>query len=303
VERRLLLRYRAFKEEKMLKKILVAMDGSENAERALWWVEKYAAREKAQVVLFRAVDPAEFDPEFLSSSLAEARDYLLRMEKEINYAGLPCKTVVRQGSPAKEIVKAALDERCDLILMTTRGGSKVKRWAIGGVTEKVLRMSPIPVLPVQSRTHAARNDHLRRIVVPVDGSKLAEAATEWAVKLAKMMKSQLAFVHVYPTGPKGRGKQVEDNFDALRERMVRFCQLLKKQGVRATFRVRTGDAADRILGFAGRNDLILTTTHGHGGFKRWVFGSVAEKLIHEAQVPVLVFKTMTQVDAKVLRAS
>ena len=287
----------------MLKKIMVAMDGSENAERALWWVLQYAGREKAQVLLFRAVDPTQSDPEFVSSRLTDARDYLLRMEKEINYAGLPSKVLVRQGKPAVSIVKAAMDERCDLIVMTTRGGSKVKRWAIGGVTEQVLRLSPIPVLPVQSRTHAARHDHLRRIVVPVDGSKLAEAAMQWAVGLAKMMKSQIAFVHVYPAALKKMNTHAEETFEALRERMVRQCRLLKKDGVKASFRVRSGDAAERILGFAGRNDLILTTTHGNGGFKRWVFGSVAEKLIHESRIPVLVYKTFSQADAKVLRAS
>jgi len=98
-------------------------------------------------------------------------------------------------------------------------------------------------------------------------------------------------------------KHAEETFEALRERMVRLCRLMKKEGVKASFRVRSGDAADRILGFAGRNDMILTTTHGNGGFKRWVFGSVAEKLIHEARIPVLVYKTFSQADLKVLRAS
>jgi nucleotide-binding universal stress UspA family protein len=48
--------------------------------------------------------------------------------------------------------------------------------------------------------------------------------------------------------------------------------------------------------------MILTTTHGSGGFKRWIFGSVAEKLIHEAHIPVLVYKTFTQVKDKALTA-
>jgi nucleotide-binding universal stress UspA family protein len=50
------------------------------------------------------------------------------------------------------------------------------------------------------------------------------------------------------------------------------------------------------------NDLILTTTHGNGGFKRWIFGSVAEKLVHEARVPVLVYKMFSQVKDKALTA-
>src|SRR6185503_13230592 len=152
-------------EGSMLKKILLALDGSENAERALWWVTQYAGREKAQVVLLRAVDTTILEPEFIPSKVQDAINYLLRMETEINQSGLPAKVVVRQGKPAETIVQVAMEEKCDLILMTTRGGSKVKRWAIGGVTEQVMRMSPIPVLPIQSRTHAARNNHVRRVIV------------------------------------------------------------------------------------------------------------------------------------------
>jgi nucleotide-binding universal stress UspA family protein len=286
----------------MLKKILLALDGSENAERALWWVIQYAGREKAQVVLFRAVDTTTLEPEFISSQVKDAFNYLQRMETEINQAGIPSKVLVRQGKPAETIVKVAMEERCDLILMTTRGGSKVKRWAIGGVTEQVLRMSPIPVLPIQSRTRPAKNNHVRRVLVPVDGSKLAEEVVPWATDLARLMKARLVFLHVYPPTHAGLRGRVRENFEALRQRMVRKCKLLKKEGIKARFVVRTDDPAASILAHAGMNDMIVTTTHGEGGFKRWIFGSVAEKLIHEARVPVLVYKTFSQVKDKVLTA-
>ena len=65
---------------------------------------------------------------------------------------------------------------------------------------------------------------------------------------------------------------------------------LSEQGIRSEFNLQHGDAAERILIFADANDLILTTTHGYGGVKRWMLGSVAEKLVHSATVPVLVYK-------------
>jgi len=286
----------------MLKKILLALDGSENAERALWWVTQYAGREKAQVVLLRAVDTTILEPEFIPSKVQDSLNYLLRMETEINQSGIPAKVVVRQGKPAETIVKVAMEEKCDLILMTTRGGSKVKRWAIGGVTEQVLRMSPIPVLPIQSRTRPAKNNRVRRVIVPVDGSELAEEVIPWATALARMMKARLVFLHVYPPAHAGIRSRMRENFEALRTRMIRKCELLKKEGVRARFTVRTDDPAESILAHVGMNDMIVTTTHGEGGFKRWIFGSVAEKLIHEARVPVFVYKTFSQVKNKVLTA-
>ena len=276
----------------MIKKLMVALDGSEDAERALWWATQVAGREKALVVLFRAVDTAILEPEFIPSTVADARNYLQRMEAEINQAGLPAKVVVRQGKPATAIVKAATEEGCDLILMTTRDGSGVKRRTIGGVTEQVLRTSPIPVLPVRSRTRPARNGHVRRVIVPVDGSGAAERAHDWAAGLARMLKAQLVFLHVYPAN------RAEATFEALRMRTVRLCRLLRKGSLKARFAVRSGDAARRILGFSRKNDLIVTASRGRGGFKRWIFGSVAEKLVHEARVPVLVYKTFSRVKGK-----
>lgn len=287
----------------MLKKILLALDGSENAERALPWIKRYAAPEKAQVVLFRAVDTEYLEKEFIPSELQGAKDYLLRMEKELNYAGIPAKIVVRQGKPAKAIARAALEEGCDLILMTTRGGSAVKRWVMGGVTEQVLRLSAVPVLALRPRMSSPKGGHVRRVVVPVDGSTRAEEVIPWARTLAGILKARLVFLHVYPMEPRGLRGWNEENFDALRKRMVYTVARLQEQGVKASFRLRRGDPADRLLKFTDRNDLIVTTTHGFGGFKRWIFGSVAEKLIHESRVPVLVYKTVAQAKEDILEAS
>jgi nucleotide-binding universal stress UspA family protein len=278
----------------MLKKILLAVDGSENAEKALPWVKQYAARQMAEVVLLRVVRPEETQPQSLPGEMEGVQKYLGRIERELNYAGVPCKVLVRKGNPARVIVRAADRERCDLILMSTRGGSGIERWMMGSVTEQVLRLSPIPVLVVRSRTTLPRQGHVRRVIVPVDGSKLAETALGWSEKLAKLLKAKVIFLHVYPPGRSGLRARYRDNFDALNQRMTRECGELRRKGLRASFNVQRGDPADRILAFADRNDLIVTTTHGRGGFKRWIFGSVAQKLIHDGGIPVLVFKTPAQ---------
>ena len=274
----------------MLKKILLTLDGSENAEKALPWVKQFAVCEKALVTLIRIVPPTP-DRAFAAREREEAREYLLRMERELNFAGISTKVLVRRGSPAREIVDAAVDQGCDLIVMTTRGGSRVKRWVMGGVTEQVMRLSPVPVLPVWSHLARPRQGHVRRLIVPLDGSKRAESILWWAIRLAQILHAQLVFLHVYPNGsehPRGWNGQV---YEALSRRMNRIAESLCKQGIPAKFRLQRGDAAERILNYADRNDLILTTTHGYGGMKRWILGSVAEKLVHAASVPVLVYKT------------
>jgi nucleotide-binding universal stress UspA family protein len=278
----------------MLKKILLSLDGSENAEKALPWVKQYANREHAQVILLRAVVTKGLTPDTALAEVQSAKEYLQGIERELNYAGIPVKMILKKYAPVRAILDAAMAEGCDLILMSTRGGSPVERWAIGGVTEQVLRLSPIPVLVIRSHTVLPRQGHVRRIIVPVDGSKLAEAVVSWSGRLAQLLKARLVFVHVSPRGPASRSASARSMVDLLQRRIKRACDGLAKEGVKASFSEQFGDPADRLLQFADANDLILTTTHGAGGFKRWVFGSVAEKLIHAASIPVLVYKTAAQ---------
>lgn len=285
----------------MLKKILVALDGSENSEKSIPWVRRYAAPASSKVVLFRAV-PLEASGTYGHlQKVEEARGYLQRFERQINYEGIPCSTAVRTGSPAEAILAAAGEEDADLVMMTTRGGSPVERWLVGGVTEQVLRLSPRPVLVVRSQMALPQQARVRRIVLPLDGSRLAEAAIPWARKLARLLKSKLVFLHVFPTGLAGLRTEAMENVDALKKRMLPICAELRAEGTRAAFLLQYGDPADRIVRFPDHHDLVLTTTHGFGGFKRWVFGSVAEKLIHASEVPVLVYKTPAQARERTVR--
>jgi len=271
----------------MFKKILVPLDGSENAERALPWVKRYAAKEKALAVLVRTIsrEPVDDGPPVEVERL-EARDYLLRMERDLNYAGVPTKMIVAEGAAAAEITRTAAAEGCDLIAMTTRGRSSIGRWRVGGVTAQVTRLSHIPVLVVRSRTALARQGHVRKIVVPLDGSATAETILPWAEALARRHKSSLLFLHIA-----ARGTREEDvRIEALRRRTGRLAQALRRRGMRATVRVDRGDPADEILRATGPDDLIAMTTHGYGGFKRWIFGSVAERVCQTASVPVFVYR-------------
>jgi nucleotide-binding universal stress UspA family protein len=211
--------------------------------------------------------------------------------------------MVRSGRAAEAIVRAAVEEDADLVLMTTRGGSPVKRWLVGGVTEQVLRLSPVPVLTVRSQTPLPHQARVRRIILPLDGSRLAEAPLFWAKRLAKLFRAKLVFLHVYPVGAAGHLARNGESFAELRKRILAFCSELRAEGVKAAFKLQRGDPAERILIYPDRYDLILTTTHGFGGFKRWVFGSVAEKLIHASEVPVLVWKTPAQVRSRSVEAA
>jgi nucleotide-binding universal stress UspA family protein len=273
----------------MFKRILLALDGSENAEKALPWVRLYAARDKALVILTRATNPGYvIDDGRADEEYREAQEYLQGIERQLNYHGIPSKTVVRPATAPMALLSVAMEERCDLVVMTTRGGSKIRRWLVGGVTEQVLRASPIPVLVVRSRTPLLRQARVSRILVPVDGSSLSLAVVPWAERLARHHKASIVFLRVVPHGLPASSPRYERAMAALHERVLLLRDRLQRKGVRSELHVETGDPADRIL--RARCELIAMTTHGYGGFKRWLMGSVAEKVVHEAIVPVFVYR-------------
>jgi nucleotide-binding universal stress UspA family protein len=266
----------------MFKKLLVPLDGSTTSEQALSWAKLYAAPTKAQVVLLQVLHP-EYPLEGLPfrAGAADARSYLQGIERQLNYAGIPARILLRNEPAARSIVETAVQERCDLILMTSRGASKIVRWLIGGVTQQVMRMSPIPVFVVRRGSASGKRDRPRRIVVPQDGSAPARAILPWAGSLAHFHRARLLLLHV----ASGKDASVQ-----VRRMLVRQRGVLEQRGVQATIRVEKGDPAQEILKACRTGDLLALTTHGRGGLKRLLLGSVAEKVIYQAPVSVAVYK-------------
>jgi|SRR6185295_7953300 nucleotide-binding universal stress UspA family protein len=272
----------------MFRKILLPLDGSKTAEQALFWAKQYAGPDKAQVVLLQVLHaeyPLQGRP--FRAGAPEARDYLQGVERELNYAGIPTKMLLRNEPVPRTIVETARREACDLIIMTSRGASKVVRWLIGGVTQQVMRLSPIPVFIVRSSVAPSLHVRPRRILVPQDGSPLARTILPLAEGFAHFHRARLALLHVRTGAASTRSRSASGSVTKVLERRV---QTLRTQGIRADALVEGGDAAEEILKACKPGDLLVLTTHGYGGLKRLVLGSVAEKVIHQAPVPVLVYK-------------
>lgn len=180
----------------------------------------------------------------------------------------------------------------DLIAMTTHGGSPVTRWLMEAVTEHVLRLSPVPVLISRSQTQMHLQARVKKILVPVDGSELSESILPWVDTLARFHRAKILCFHVIPPQPGGVSAAYAILLRRLTDRMLYVSDLLKDRGIVASFGVGRGDPTLEILKKSSEGfDLIATTTRGLGGIKQWLLGSVAEKVIHGANVAVFVYKT------------
>ena len=211
--------------------------------------------------------------------------------------------VVREGSPAVEILHYAAEHDADLIVIGTHGRTGFERFMLGSVTEKVLRKARCPVLSVPPHSHGqAETPVFRRILVGADFSEPSDRAVEHALSLAQEANAHVTLLHVLDWMP---GKELEryPQFDAdayrrtvtheARERLERLVPEEARNWCDPDLRISCGKPYREILRVAGeeRSDLVVAGVRGAGPVDRMLFGSTAQHLVRQAECPVLTIRS------------
>src|SRR5690242_17916992 len=167
----------------MISKILVPLDGSTLAERAIPVAENLARRLAAGIVLIHCTGV---------SRLSSPERYLDQVRSDLSGAHVDIETAVPEGEAVVQILRAADIYRADLIVMTRRGRSEVGRWLMGSVTAGVLRRASVPVILVPSAAAPmiGHNERLT-ILLPLDGSVESESALATGVAMAADLAAQV----------------------------------------------------------------------------------------------------------------
>jgi nucleotide-binding universal stress UspA family protein len=188
--------------------------------------------------------------------------------------------------------------------MATHGRSGLNRFLLGSVAEKVLRGTANPLLLVRATEEAKSVGEavLKSIIVPLDGSELAESVLPMVAGLAKRLDLEIELFrafHIPYNVYAGDEGYYAGNYDEMiagvrdeaSEYLDKKVAELKKLGVaKVTCVTKAGFAGDEIIAF-GRNTsggLIAMCSHGRSGVKRWVLGSVAETVVRHSSGPVLI---------------
>ena len=144
----------------MYKKILVPLDGSELAERALLEAEQLARMFGSEIILFEVVPfmPIYGSPELVTPLIVDEKQresveaYLAKLAGELKQKGFNVSTMVKTGQQvALEIIDFAKERGVDLIAMCTHGRSGITRWVLGSVTLKVLTRAENPILLIRAK--------------------------------------------------------------------------------------------------------------------------------------------------------
>jgi len=308
----------------MYKRMLVPLDGSELAEIVFPYVKELAARLTLAVTVLYVCSPGEREEipmyrayvDRAAATIKDQSEEVLKKTGAQRTRKLPeTRGEVTVGHPADEILRYADENNIDLILMATHGRSGIKRWAMGSVADKVVRASKAPVLLVRAgiaKGIAYDKWPKRTLLVPLDGSKLAESVLPHVEALAKQGGPDLIDVVLlrvceppvilsdYPEAimPDKWEEHIEKEMTKTRGVCGVYLSDVEKRLQEAGISVRTevlvGNAADEIINYASktRHNLIIIATHGRSGVSRWAYGSVAEKILLGVPSPILVVKSV-----------
>jgi nucleotide-binding universal stress UspA family protein len=290
--------------------ILVPLDGSSLAESALPYAQAIAKVVDAPLHLVEVIDfepgrsIAVHDDAALKRTVeefveVEAQAYLDGIAADLIGRGLTVTTFIVAGEPVTEILAAADKVDAAMVVMATHGRGGAQRWLVGSVADKVMRLGTRPTLLVRPpRSGEAYHDAvtLRRLMVPLDGSPMAERALPVAARLAEAAAASLLLLRVEPwaataVGPEGLTYDFGRLDESLAAGAAAYLGSVRAQVPRAIAvetRLLRGSPAAVLADTAIQEpiDLTIMTTHGRGGLGRLLLGSTADRMVR-AGVPTL----------------
>jgi nucleotide-binding universal stress UspA family protein len=303
----------------MLRSLLVPLDGSDLSERSLPLAAQVARATGAQLHLahvhvpyepddlisntsfqWEGVDLAEYD----AHHLEREKEYLARLEAEIGGDGMAVDWRVLAGPAIAEDLATYADEvHTDMIFIASHGRSGVKRAWWGSVADELIRRTTLPLLVLhpQGRKKALTDVlAVRHILVPLDGSNASASVLGPASDLARATGARLTLLTVVST-PNSMGRrmvspkppetepEVEEAWAYLEE----LASGLRDSGLDVSVHATHDKAPASAIKEVARRldaDLIAMATHGYGGLKRSLLGSVADKLSKSSSLPLLVVR-------------
>jgi CRP/FNR family cyclic AMP-dependent transcriptional regulator len=276
----------------MFDHVLVPLDGSPQADTILPYVSWLAQQLPMSVTLLSVADTHR-------STLPGAGqwDVTRRLQALVHRLiddGIQAATAVAVGGPAQEILRIADDRRCNLIALSSSTGAPTGRGRLGRVTDKVFHTSHIPLLivpPQPAEVVAVQGRPIATLILPLDGSPMAESALPYAEDLAQMLATEVILARAVPFA----GAYVDERTPLSGEVEAKtylqgVVDRLRADRVAVQSRVLGGLPTDHVLSLAKQTpqSLIILTTHGRSALSRWFVGSVADGVVRAAEAPVLV---------------
>ena len=299
----------------MYKRIMVPLDGTTFAEQALPYAISIAKRSKCglELVLVELPTPSvAHDFRFLEPLEAAERNYLDLVAQQVRDAGLAdVATALLEGQPAARLEQHRVAVGADLTVMSTHGRGPVARAWLGSVADRFARTTGAPVLMVRPLRDVDEVDltvdhDFDQVLVTVDGSELSESAINPAVELGMLYGATTTLLHLVQYPNQSESVYLPDAIEAVHQRLEERRATAEIELARLTKQFRlhgypvaeesrvVSHVAEAILESAKERDadVIVMASHGLGGVRRMVLGSVTDKVLRGADRPVLIIRSL-----------
>jgi nucleotide-binding universal stress UspA family protein len=283
----------------MYESVLLPVDGSEGSAEILHHVSELAHWCDASLQLLYVADTNRDSVTVVGNDVVDAlvqegRSIVDEAAKTLDSLGVAYDTDVVQGNPAETIVDYAERYDHDLIAIPTHGREGVSRYLLGSVTEKVVRLSSVPVLTARMRPDEQFTFPYENVLLPTDGSEDATRAARYGLSLAGSLDATVHVLSVVDDSSLGVDVRStlagEETERAAREAVEAVEDEAARHDVtNLRTHVTHGTPVDEIIDYVESNDVhaVVMGTTGRRGTDRVLLGSVAEKVVRTAPVPVI----------------
>jgi len=294
----------------MSQPIVVALDTSELSEGAIPYAVSLAKATGARLSFVTVWEGGE---RALISSLPDVasdifkrgeeyyENYLQGIAKKVRAQGVDTEAEVRTGEPDEEILALVNQRKAGMLVIASHGRSGLSRWWYGSVAAKLVREAPVPTLIVGPKAleSGPGAGAIRRILVPLDGSEMAEQALPPAGKLATGLGAEVhlaeavrwvsqAFIYGVPEVTIA---QVDEDLEAAARTYLAQARKKLPKETKVEAHIMRGMPADALIDLVADKeiDLVVMASHARSGLARIALGSVADRMV-QGKAPVLLIR-------------
>ncbi|WP_049981861.1 universal stress protein [Halolamina rubra] len=279
----------------MYDSILLPIDEAAAESSLLYHAAELANWDDASVELLYVADTSrdsvtvDTSGDVIDALVREGEDVVDEARGVLDSLGVEYTTSIEQGRPAETIVEYAEKQDHDLIAMPTHGREGLSRYLLGSVTGKVVRLAPMPVLTAPIDEEGFEFPY-GGILLPTDGSDTALRAARHGLDFAAELDADVHVITVTEDSMlASAGDAVGEGEGAAQEAIDDVAAAAESRGIDVTSHVETGDTEEEMLACLEREglDAVVMGATGRSGLDRVLLGSVAEKIVRAADVPVV----------------
>ena len=299
------------------KKIIIGTDFSENSTLAICGGNEWAKKLNTSPLAIHVAEPF-YNLSYLESLSSDVSMYD-KVKQILQYSMKEQLDKINKGSSDEiegkiisgEVTSGFLDaiseQKAELLVLGSKGHSTFEHMTIGSSTERMVRLSPIPVLAIKDK----RAKNPKKILLALELNQTNDYSLKFAKKIAKLFDAKLILTHIVSPFYAQEGNLenvnprdvqcIEDILEIAKkdasEQIDLISQDLTKEGIQFSIELETTHNVDVTKNILQRvdsenPDILMLGTHGRSGVKKWFLGSVAENLIRKADCSLLVVNNL-----------